>query len=309
MVSCIQPKELISDIELIFSKKEKKDGFYMQSLSRTLIAVGLAVIMLCVSLALPTESRAETTTISVQVLYDESFRFLFGVGEPSLDRARQIVEYSAFPLESRFGISLDVDYQRYESVLGNTYAAQHECQNLWTWGEISDELCGRVWHLSGKEKCGCYGDEQCFTTANNVGHHGSAQRNLNIVYNYASSSQYDKVVALFGHALCYTWTYSPLNHGYVGGLASGSDKAAIVHSGNGSGHDLTENSQNIGNFITTSRYFTHEFSHLIGAHDKKCADNTACVMCGALYGIVSVNNPWCSTCTEDINEWLVSTRR
>ena len=88
-------------------------------LSRSIAAIGLAVIMICM-FAFPTVASVAAAQpkriINVQVIYDESFRAfaLNELGENPLQRLRAALKYAAYPYERIWNVDLRFNFQTYE---------------------------------------------------------------------------------------------------------------------------------------------------------------------------------------------------
>ena len=111
-------------------------------ISRSIAAIGLAVIMICM-FAFPTVASVAAAQpkriINVQVIYDESFRAfaLNELGENPLQRLRAALKYAAYPYERIWNVDLRFNFQTYESMLGSPYSVQpawpDSCSALWSW--------------------------------------------------------------------------------------------------------------------------------------------------------------------------------
>lgn len=185
-------------------------------ISRSIAAIGLAVIMICM-FAFPTVASVAAAQpkriINVQVIYDESFRAfaLNELGENPLQRLRAALKYAAYPYERIWNVDLRFNFQTYESMLGSPYSVQpawpDSCSALWSWQ--TDPQTGeryRSWnHYS--DGCTCLPDDECFTDLNTPGHHNSALRLLQEIASAIDSVPdsfytFDATACFVGHTIC-----------------------------------------------------------------------------------------------------------
>lgn len=287
-------------------------------LSRSIAAIGLAVIMICM-FAFPTVASVAAAQpkriINVQVIYDESFRAfaLNELGENPLQRLRAALKYAAYPYERIWNVDLRFNFQTYESMLGSPYSVQpawpDSCSALWSWQ--TDPQTGeryRSWnHYS--DGCTCLPDDECFTDLNTPGHHNSALRLLQEIASAIDSVPdsfytFDATACFVGHTIClYQNEYE--RHRKPAGISLPAGDVLVVSaihsfknedtSGQLAFYTPTEN------FMSNARIFQHEFSHLFSLPDALCPTDEPCIMSGGFDNIVLPYDIWCSRCKSIFN--------
>ncbi len=284
-------------------------------LSRSIAAIGLAVIMICM-FAFPTVASVAAAQpkriINVQVIYDESFRAfaLNELGENPLQRLRAALKYAAYPYERIWNVDLRFNFQTYESMLGSPYTVQpawpDSCSALWSWQ--TDPQTGeryRSWNHYSRG-CTCFPDDECFISSNTPGHHNSASR---LIYKLAddvdripdSIYSFDATAWFVGHNIC---RYANERHKTPAGISWQPYDVLIVSAI----HSFRNGNETTGytytpteNFMSNARIFQHEFSHLFSLPDALCPTDEPCIMSGGFDNIVLPYDIWCSRCKSIFN--------
>lgn len=272
---------------------------------RSIFAIAIAVIMLCIAFNPPIASAEvyPARSTKVLVLCDESYRAYLksSYGEYNSDIVAQIMKLAARPFSNVWNNGLDITIMSYEDVIGapnSVLAGENGCNNLWHWEYYkSGEDRYRKWNHYGS--CNCNHNLYCDGPVTGY-HHTSQAPILNATEAYLQSDlvPYDVVATIVGHNLCYTTgnVYSGYTHSYCGGMTRPASKVLCV-----SGilnYTGWENSTDVSGqrMISTVHTFQHELSHVFGCPDGGCTANEACIMSGAFDGVISVNNLWCNSC-------------
>lgn len=154
-------------------------------LSRSIAAIGLAVIMICM-FAFPTVASVAAAQpkriINVQVIYDESFRAFASerTGWKSAPKIKSSFEVCRIPLRAHLERWSTIQFSNLwinarQSLHGSTCLARFMLRAL----VLADRSPNRG-TLSQLEPysrgCTCFPDDECFISSNTPGHHNSASR-------------------------------------------------------------------------------------------------------------------------------------
>lgn len=246
--------------------------------------------------------------VKLHVLYDESYRYFFnGNGiEEAADRIRQMAELTKAPFKNIWNIELEYSFQRYEDLIGPSYATQCTSGTLWSY--VEDPVTGRVtrvWDLADGD-CTC--TDYCIETDPEVlTHHNSAYKLLHLLRMNGLPEGKDELIGYFGHRLCYHKAGSDFDH--VAGLTY-HNLHYIVGLGTGSLFDSNGNLINdeyyLENLLSNARILQHELSHHYDLEDGQCTPNQACIMSGGFDGgIIYLSDLWCDSCAAKFNPSLV----
>lgn len=269
---------------------------------RSIFAIAIAVIMLCIAFNPPIASAEvyPARSTKVLVLCDESYRAYLksSYGEYNSDIVVQLMKLAARPFSNVWNDGLDVTVASYENIIGSpnsVISSSGCCNNLWHWD--TDDYGNRYREWSHFETCHCTSNELCIGGTSGY-HHTSSFPILDAIQQYnIDCSTYDVVATIVGHQLCYTVRENnAYRHKFCGGMTYPWSSVFCVSSildytawGNSSAYCDKS-------FISTIRTFQHELSHVFGCPDASCSANEACIMTGAFDGVISVNNLWCSSC-------------
>lgn len=165
----------------------------MMKVSRSFLAVAIAVIMTCVFVNTSSIATAETypaRATKVLVLCDESYRsYIYSCyGEYTSDIIDQFMKLAAYPFHAVWNNDLDITVMSYEDVIGIPYsqtAGEDGCNNVWHWEYDNDGNLYRAWNHTAS--CNCVSSGYCIGGTNGY-HHISDSPILNAMQQYKQNN-------------------------------------------------------------------------------------------------------------------------
>lgn len=278
----------------------RKEAFMTKRFVKSTVALLIVAVCMFTSSFGIIRAAAPQETITIGLLYDESFAYHYGIAGFTNHAAiesllLQLGNSIAIPFRKTLNVNLEFKVYRYDDLFGQSYAEQYGEGCLWDW-EINSvtSRSRKVWQYSLCNDC----DERVVSN-----HHSSANYYVDTMSsNFPSYNEegLDAIALFVGHKLCHS--DNPCNK--CDGLSSmlGNvfvmDGVKFLFSGNFN----TPIHRDMYNLQLLKRTFWHEFGHNLGLchvyqpYWYTHTPNSPCCQGIGYEQVVYLENNWCDVC-------------